>query len=81
MEFKKLEIDTKESWFKRVVWSAHGRKTILFVFLGALAGILLYMLEDNQLAHFSFKEAIPNMVIGAFFGLFITNSPCARNKC
>ena len=82
MEFKKLDIKSEESWFKRTIWSAHGKKTVLYVFLGALAGFILYMLsEKTQLSSLNWNEIIPNVAIGAFFGFFITNSPCARNKC
>lgn len=82
MEFKKLDINSDENWFKRTLWSAHGKKTLLYIALGALAGFIIYMLtEDRQFSELTWNEVIPNVALGAFFGFFITNSPCARNKC
>ncbi len=82
MEFKKLEIQSEQNWFKRSIWSAHGKKTLLYILLGAVAGFVIYLLtEENQLTNLSWNDVLPNVAIGAFFGFFITNSPCARNKC
>ncbi|HKJ78147.1 MAG TPA: hypothetical protein VKA10_01375 [Prolixibacteraceae bacterium] len=82
MEFKKLDIQSDESWLKRTVWTPHGKKTILYILLGALAGFIIFMLtEDKQFANLTWGEVLPNIALGAFFGFFITNSPCARNKC
>ncbi len=82
MEFKKLDIKSDENWFKQTILSSHGKKTMLYVLLGAVAGFVIYMLtEDKQLASLNWSDVIPNIAIGAFFGFFITNSPCARNKC
>ena len=82
MEFKKLEIKSEENWLRRTIWTAHGKKTMLYIFLGAMAGFIIFLLtEDKQLANLNWSEVWPNIAMGAFFGFFITNSPCARNKC
>ncbi len=82
MEFKQLDIKPEGSWFARNLWSKHSKKTYLFIFLGAAAGVILYFLEgDRQLSNITFNDVLPNILMGGFFGLFITNSPCARNKC
>ena len=82
MEFKQLDIKPEGSWLIRNFWSKHSRKTYIYITLGAVAGIILYLLEgDRQFANISFNEIIPNILMGGFFGFFITNSPCPRNKC
>lgn len=82
MEFKKLDVKSDENIIKRTIFSAHGKKTMLYIFLGAAAGFILYMLtEDKQFADLTWNEVLPNVGIGAFFGFFLTNSPCARNRC
>ena len=82
MEFKPLEINTKTNWFKKRIKSPIIRKTILYVFIGAVAGFLFYYFSEGQyLNTFWNKEMLRNIGFGAFLGFFITNSPCARNKC
>ena len=82
MEFKKLEISSEQSWFKRNIWTTHGKKTILYIVLGALAGFIFYLVsEDTKLTSLTWNEVLPNIALGAFFGFFLTNSPCARNRC
>lgn len=82
MEFKKLELEDKDSWLKRTVKSKHTRRTFLFGLGGAVAGFLYYYLSEGQM-----KDSMPvgeifnSVFIGAFFGIFITNSPCARGRC
>jgi len=82
MEFKKLEIEPDESWIKRKFWSPHAKKTIIYIALGAVAGILyFYFSEGKELAKITSGEIIKSILFGGFLGFFITNSPCARNKC
>ncbi len=82
MEFKKLEIQPEGSWVKRTLLSQHGKKTLLYIGLGAVAGLMLYLLsKENPISNISIAELAQNMFFGGFFGFFITNSPCARGKC
>lgn len=82
MEFKQLDIKPEGSWLKRTIESKHTKKTMIYIVLGAVAGLIyFYFAEDKQIADFTAGEIIKSMVIGGFFGFFITNSPCARNKC
>ena len=82
MEFKKLDIKPDENWFKRTIWTTHGKKTLLYIFVGALAGFLFYLISDDvKVTSINWNDVFPNVAIGAFFGFFLTNSPCARNKC
>ena len=82
MEFKKLDIKSEGSWLKRTIESKHTKKTIIYIILGAVAGLVyFYFTEEKPVANFTSGEIIKSMLIGGFFGFFITNSPCARNKC
>lgn len=82
MEFKKLELEPESNWIKRTIKSKHTQRSILFALIGALAGFLyFYFTEGKNMDVIESGDIIQHMLIGGFFGLFITNSPCARNKC
>jgi len=82
MEFKKLELEPETSWLKRTIVSQHARKSILFILLGAIAGFLFfYFTEGKHMDVIVFGDILKSTLIGGFFGFFISNSPCARNKC
>jgi len=82
MEFKKLEIKQEGSWFKRLISSKHLRKSLIYITIGAVLGLVFtYFSEGKDLAQVNNKDILTNIFTGAFFGFFITNSPCARNKC
>jgi fluoride ion exporter CrcB/FEX len=82
MEFRKLDIKTDENWFKRTIWTTHGKKTLLYILLGAIGGFLFYLISDDvKVTNLNWNDVLANVAIGAFFGFFLTNSPCARNKC
>lgn len=82
MEFKELDIKSEGSWIKRKLWSAHGKKTLIYIGLGAIAGVLyFYFTEGKELSEITFGEITKSMFFGGFLGYFITNSPCSRNKC
>jgi len=82
MEFKKLEIKTEANWLKRTLWSQHIKKTMLYITLGAMAGFVIFVItEQRQIADLTSGEIVKSLLMGGFFGFFITNSPCARNKC
>jgi hypothetical protein len=82
MEFKKLEIEPEGSWIKRTLQSPHTKKTLIYIAIGAVAGFLFTVLTAGKpFAEIGTDEMIQSAVVGAFFGFFITNSPCARNQC
>lgn len=82
MEFEKLKLESDKNWFQSLYQSQRLRKTILFIILGALAGfIITYFTEGRVLSEINSKDILTNVFTGAFIGFFITNSPCARNKC
>ncbi|HBH49558.1 MAG TPA: hypothetical protein DDX98_13005 [Bacteroidales bacterium] len=82
MEFKKLEIKPEGNWFKRYILSTHGKRTLLFIGLGAIGGVLyFYFTEGQYMKDITTGNILKSLLIGGFFGLFITNSPCARGRC
>jgi hypothetical protein len=82
MEFKKLEIKQEGNWLKRLVNSKQFKKSVLFIVIGAIAGLLYtFFTEGKELSQLASEEIYRNMFTGAFLGFFITNSPCAKGKC
>ena len=82
MQFKELELKKEGSWFSRYIRSPRFRITIRAILIGAVAGFgFFYLTEGRLLDSLPVKQVINSMLTGAFFGFFITNSPCARGKC
>jgi len=82
MEFKKLDIKPEGNWIQRLIGSQHFKKTIIAILAGAFLGfIFTYFLEGKELSQISSNDFFTNIFTGAFFGFFLTNSPCARGKC
>jgi hypothetical protein len=82
MEFKKLELKEENKGIKGIILSQHFRKTVLYILAGAIAGFgLFYVTEGRHMDALVFADYTQNILLGAFLGFFITNSPCARNKC
>ena len=82
MEFKELDVKEEESWLKRTFRSQHTKKTIVFIIIGALGGLLYYYLSKGKnMDAIIVGDVLKSMFLGGFFGFFITNSPCSRNKC
>jgi len=82
MEFKKLEIKEEGNWIQRKIKNPHTRKTLLYILLGALAGFLFYYFtEGAQMDVMPRGDIFQSILVGAFFGFFVTNSPCARGRC
>ena len=82
MQFKQLDIKPQGSWIRRKVQSSRFKTTIIAIIVGALIGFLFFYLTEGRLMeHIPSGEIIKSLLIGGFFGLFITNSPCARGRC
>ncbi len=82
MEFKQLELEPESNWFKRTIRSKHTKRSIIFTLIGAIAGFLYFFLtEGKNMDVIQTGDIIKSMLFGGFLGFFITNSPCARNKC
>jgi hypothetical protein len=82
IKFKKLEIGSENKGISKLIKSQHLRKSLLYILIGALAGFgFFYFTEARQLQSWIFSDSLSTVFIGAFLGFFITNSPCARNRC
>jgi hypothetical protein len=82
MEFKELELSNQPRGLKKFLKSRHTRKTILYIVLGAVAGAaLFYLTEGRHMNEITSGDLVNSMLLGGFFGFFITNSPCARGRC
>ena len=82
IETKKLELQPENKGIKGILKSKQLRRTLLGIMLGAVGGFaFFYFTEGLYMDSLSEKDVIQSLVFGGFFGLFITNSPCARNKC
>lgn len=82
MEFKKLEIKEEGNWFQRQIKNPHIKKTLLYILLGAVAGFLFYFFSEGMhMDAMPRDEIVQSVLVGAFFGFFITNSPCSRGRC
>jgi hypothetical protein len=82
MEFKQLELKQQGSWIKRQISTSHFKKTIIAILVGAVIGFAFFYLTEGRLMNsMPGKDILNSLLIGGFFGLFITNSPCARGRC
>ena len=82
MQFKELDLKPQGSWMKRTFRSAHIRKTLIAILVGAIIGFtFFYVTEGRLMQSIPGIEILKSLGIGAFFGFFITNSPCARGRC
>ena len=82
MEFRKLEIKEDGSHVRRLFRSVQLRRTIIFAIIGAIGGFLFfYFTEGSTMDIIPAGDIIKSILIGGFFGIFITNSPCARGRC
>ncbi|MBW6533567.1 MAG: hypothetical protein K0B11_01025 [Mariniphaga sp.] len=82
IETKKLELQPENKGIKGILKSKQLRRTILGIVLGAVGGFaFFYFTEGFYMDSLPKKDVIQSLVFGGFFGLLITNSPCARNKC
>lgn len=82
IKFKKLEIGPETRGLGKIIKSQHLRKSVIYILMGALAGFgYFYFTEARQLQSWIFTDSLSSVFMGAFLGFFITNSPCARNRC
>jgi len=82
IETKKLELRPEDKGIKGIFKSKLLRRTLLGILLGAIGGFaFFYFTEGLYMDSLSQKDVIQSLVFGGLFGLFVTNSPCARNRC
>ncbi len=82
MQFKPLDLKPQGSWVTRHINSSRLRKTLIAIAVGAVAGFLFfYATEGRLMESMPSGDIIKSLLVGGFFGFFITNSPCARGRC
>ena len=81
-QFQELKIEQEGSWFKRLISNPQTKKTLIAIALGAIGGLVFwYITEGKNMENISIQLVLKSMLLGGLFGLFITNSPCARGRC
>lgn len=76
------QLEQEGSWYKRFISNPQTKKTIIAIAVGAVGGFLFwYFSEGRTMGEISIKLIAKSMLIGGFFGFFVTNSPCARGRC
>ena len=82
MQFKQLEIKPEGNWVKRTINASRFRTTVIAILVGAGIGFAFFYLTEGRLMEsIPANDIIKSLLIGGFFGFFITNSPCARGRC
>ena len=82
MQFKQLDLKPQGTWISRTVQSPRFKTTLTAIVVGSVIGFLFfYFTEGRQMEHIPANEIVKSLLIGGFFGFFITNSPCARGRC
>jgi len=82
MQFKELDIKPQGSWLSRTLNSPRFKTSMTAILIGAVFGFLFfYFTEGRLMESMPGKEIVKSLLIGGFFGFFITNSPCARGRC
>jgi len=82
MDIKHLEVKPKGSWLHRTINSPRFKTTITAIVIGAVLGFLFfYFTEGRLMESIPGRDIVKSLLVGGFFGFFITNSPCARGRC
>ncbi len=82
MQFKQLDLKPQGSWVSRTVNSPRFKTTLTAILVGATISFLFfYFTEGRLMESIPGKDIVKSLLIGGFFGFFITNSPCARGRC
>jgi uncharacterized membrane protein YraQ (UPF0718 family) len=82
MQFKQLDVKPQGNWFSRTIASPRFKTTLTAIVIGAILGFLFFYITEGRLMEsMPGKDIVKSLLIGGFFGFFITNSPCARGRC
>ncbi|MEZ5069601.1 MAG: hypothetical protein R2751_01190 [Bacteroidales bacterium] len=82
IKVKPLQIKPKGTPIQRLVRSPRLKTTLTAVVVGALAGFLFFYFTEGRLQDaMEGRDIFRSLLIGGFFGFFVTNSPCARGRC
>lgn len=80
-DFKEVEVK-KTAGLKALFSGKQFRRTIIFMLIGAAASFLYYYYTEGQhIQTLAQEDIFKSLSIGALFGIFISNSPCARGNC
>lgn len=80
-DFKEVEVK-KNTGLKAIFNGKNLKRTLLFMAIGSIASLgWFYYTEGQHMDIMTSTEIFKSMAVGAFFGLFISNSPCARGQC
>jgi len=80
-DFKEVELK-RGSNIKALFNGKQFRRTLIFMLLGAgISFIYFYYTEGQHMDILKQEDIFKSLSIGALFGIFISNSPCARGKC
>ncbi len=80
MEFEQVELGEEGKRHKRQAAWKHLRKTLLYMLAGGVLTVLISFFIEGSSA-INLDTIGGNLLMGALFGLFITNIPCARGRC
>ena len=82
IETRKLELGQDNKGLRKWLKSKQIRRTLAGILIGAAAGFaFFYLTEGMHMDSLSTTDILQSLAFGGLFGLFITNSPCARNRC
>lgn len=82
LNIKKLDLQPENKGFKSLIRTQHFRRSMIAILIGAVAGFgFFYLTDGRSMDTLLFGDVLKSILIGGFFGFFITNSPCARNRC
>jgi len=82
LDVKGLDIKPKGNRFTRTIHSPRFKTTITAMVIGAVLGFLFfYFTEGRLMESIPGRDIVKSLLVGGFFGFFITNSPCARGRC
>ena len=82
IEVKPLDIEPEKHGFASWIKSKQVKRSLIGIALGITGGIIYYFITgENSINSIATGEIFQYAIFGALFGLFATNSPCARNKC
>jgi len=66
----------------RTMSSPRFKSTLTAIVVGAVIGFLFfYFSEGKAMESMPAWDVVKSLLVGGFFGFFITNSPCARGRC
>lgn len=79
-DFKEIEVKRKP--ISSIINIARLKRTFIFMVIGATVSFAWFYYTDGQhMDQITGIDIFKSMAIGSIFGIFISNSPCARGQC